>query len=263
MFWLNKIVWWVANPYQVGIAGAIVGFCLAVSRGKRCASFGRWLTGLSLLWVYVWSSGWLFTDTFDELAERYPPKLAAEYPEADAIADLGGGVGINTNIAFYADMNYEADRAWLAAELWKAGKAPVVIPSAKDAAVADRQLLMALGVPESAIVMENEARNTEENAKFIQATVKSLVREGGLPSSNARPRVLVVTSLTHMRRAMLMFERYAPDIEAIPAATDYGQAGSPGEAWWGRMMPTADHLGYNCKMLHEWLGYWGYRLFRK
>jgi len=262
MYLLNKIVWWLVNPYQAGLVSVAIGFGLIIV-GRRGVTLGKWLMAFGIGWLYIWSSGMLFIGADDELAKTYPPKMAEEYPAADAIADLGGGMGINTNIHFYAEINPGADRVWFSAELWKAGKAQIVIPSAKYTAIADEQLLLALGVPKSAIVLESEALNTEQNAKFVQEVVKSVSNKDGRTSACNKPKVLVVTSVWHMRRAMLMFERYAPDIEAIPAPTDYGRVGGVAEEWWVRLLPSMDHFCYNSMMFHEWLGYWGYRLFRR
>ena len=85
----------------------------------------------------------------------------------------------------YAELYQSADRAYFAAALWKTGKAPIIIPSSGNAINCDAKFLKDLGVPESAVVVENGAKNTEENAKRI-------VRKFGC-SSNRTTCVLLVT----------------------------------------------------------------------
>ena len=115
--------------------------------------------------MYRWIGG--------ALENEWPVVKAEEAPKADAIVLLGGGMGSNTNVYPYAEMWNGADRVWHAARLYKAGKAPIVIPTGcgeRDSAV---PLLCDLGVPESAILVEDAARNTEENARFVERMLKT------------------------------------------------------------------------------------------
>ena len=115
-------------------------------------------------------------------------------------------------------------------------------------------LLRDFGVPEQAIVVEDAARNTEENAKFVERVLKE--RGGGR-------RVLLVTSAWHMRRARLMFEKYAPGLETIPAATDYEATVRAGGGFsLADFLPTADCLQANTIFFKEYVGCVGYRLLR-
>ena len=71
-----------------------------------------------------------------------------------------------------------------------------------------KALLLRLGVPDEAIVMETQSRNTAENALYTG----EILRERGFA------RVLLVTSALHMPRAMKLFR--ARGIDAVPAPTD-------------------------------------------
>ncbi|MBV5273815.1 MAG: YdcF family protein, partial [Lamprocystis purpurea] len=66
-----------------------------------------------------------------------------------------------------------------------------------------------LGVPERAMVLEEQSRNTRENARFSVA----LLRERGIGS------MVLVTSALHMRRALGLFA--AEGMQVFPAATDH------------------------------------------
>ena len=61
-----------------------------------------------------------------------------------------------------------------------------------------------------------------------------------------------------------MFEKYAPNLEVIPAATDYeGSIRMYREFSFGELLPSADYLSLNSSCFKEHIGYWGYRLLRK
>ena len=218
--------------------------------------------------VYRWVGG--------ALENEWPIVKAEDAPKADAIVLLGGGMGSNTNVYPYAEMWSGADRVWHAARLYKAGKAPIVIPTGSEEHESTVPLLVDLGVPESAILVEAKARNTEENAKFVfQLLDKSYLTnkcETTTPHplsvslsrpSRAKPKVLLVTSAWHMRRSVLMYERYAPGLEIIPASADYEATVNTGHQFCFKdIWPNANILFANSYVFKEYLGYWGYQLLR-
>lgn len=71
-----------------------------------------------------------------------------------------------------------------------------------------------------------------------------------------------MTSAWHMKRALLMFRKYAPDVEVIPAPCDFECVPS-GAFNWVELIPNAEVFGRSSVYFHEWLGYWGYKLFRR
>ena len=192
--------------------------------------------------------------TDDAINAYFVEARVDDLPEADAVVVLGGGVGADTNSLVYAELFMGADRVLHAARIVKAGKAPVVIASGEGEREASLPLLKEFGVPEEAILVENESRNTEENARRVAKL---------LADRAERPRVLLVTSSWHMRRALLMFRRHAADVEVVPAAIDYeGIMAAESLALPWSLAPSADMLMKNSFMLKEYVGYWGYRLLR-
>lgn len=247
---INKLIWFFANPGMVATV-LLVATVFVVIRSSR--GWKWWLGAVTLVWFYVWSTGPVLRLVWGDPAVDYPVLRAEDYPYADAIVLLGGGIGKR---AIYPELYGGADRAWHAARLWKAGKAPIIIPSNIDAEQLDVKLLVDLGIPREAVVLENKARNTEENAKYIAELMKH--REGS--DDGRKPKILLATSVWHMKRSVLMFQKYAPGLEIIPAAADYEMCGS--EIHWRDWIPSAGHFAANEILFHEWLGYWGYRLFR-
>lgn len=248
---INKIVGFVVNPLFIGMMMVAVGLAFVLFRKRKAAV---WTLGVSLAWFWFWSmpivGGWLALP----LERDFPVQLAEEMPQADAIVLMGGGVWGDEHYP-YACLNEAADRPWHAARLWKARKAPIIIPSNVGAEFGDVKLLVDLGIPREAIVLEDKAMNTEENAKLVAKI---------LAAKNAKSaKVLLVTSACHMRRTLYMFWKYAPDIECVPAATDY-QALPWRDMPLGirSFLPYINTFANNNAYVHEYIGYYGYRWFR-
>ena len=203
--------------------------------------------------MYRWIGG--------ALEREWPIVRAEDVPTADAIVVLGGGMGANTNVYPYAEMWGGADRVWHAARLYKAGKAPLVIPTGSGERESTLPLLIDLGVPESAIRIEGKARNTEENAKFVE---EILSRVEHVERVEKRKRILLVTSAWHMRRSVLMYKKYAPMLEVIPAAADYEATILTMHPFCLKdILPDVNFLCASSFAFKEYIAYWGYRLFRR
>lgn len=188
---INKTVGFILNPLFVGMLIIAAAFVLALHRKRKAV---MWTLGIGLLWFWFWSmpivGGWLALP----LERDYPVQLAKDMPTADAIVLMGGGIWGVTNYP-YAMLKDGADRVWHAARLWKAGKAPIIIPSNVDAELCDVKLLVDLGVSREAVVLENKAVNSEENAKFVRDILTQ--RRKGAETAE-KLTVLLVTSACHM-----------------------------------------------------------------
>ena len=251
---LNKIVGGCLNPLVIGLVLVIVGG-LCLWRSWRKAGFG--LLIVAVAWLWLWSTPMMYRWIGGALESEWPVVKAEDAPKADAIVLLGGGMGSNTNAYPYAEMWNGADRVWHAARLYRAGKAPIVISTGVGERESSLPLLRDLGVPESAIVVEGEARNTEENARFVEKILEPR------NTQNTRKRVLLVTSAWHMRRSVLMYRKYAPSLEIIPAAADYEATVNTSHPFCFKdIWPDTNALFANSYIFKEYLGYWGYRLLR-
>ena len=253
MYVLNKMVGWLLSPMALTLMMVLVG--------AVCAWLGRRRTAVGVLlgafaWQWIWgTSAWSRVIVLP-MERAYPVVRAEDVPSADAIVVLGGGMTSNP-VYPYADICEAGDRAWHAARLYRAGKAPMVIPTGAADLTSTVPLLEDLGVPRSAIRVENRARNTEENARLVADMLKPA-------AGAAKPRILLVTSAQHMRRAMLMYGRYAPELEIIPAATDYNVLVCTERPWkCSDFFPGAEYLLKNSAAAKEIVGYWGYRLLRR
>ncbi len=224
---------------------ALLGLLAAVLLWRRRPRLARTLAGVALLWLWLWSTPFVAEQAAATLERAHPPVAPEALPRADAIVLLGGLLEPGPPSP---DLNAAADRAWFAARLWHAGRAPRLLCSGGLAplsrasapecpAVAD--LLRDLGVPGEAITVEAESRTTAENARATAA----LLQPG--------ERVLLVTSARHMPRALSAFRRAG--IDAIPAPTDH--------AWRPQrpfsitaLLPSPAALALSTTVWHEWLG---------
>ena len=170
------------------------------------------------------------------------------FPAADAIILLGGGMGADTNHNSYAEMASGADRVWQAARLFKAEKAPVIVATGFYPQDTTLPLLKDFGLAEDCVSFL-EARNTEEEAKGI--------------AEKGYKKVLLVTSAWHMKRARLMFEKYAPGIEVVCAPADFEHTMMAENLFSPKaILPDVNAFYLNSTAFHEWVGIVGYKLLR-
>ena len=254
MYVLNKIVGGMLNPISIALLFVLAGVVCGVLRRRRVA---LGLLVFAFSWLWVWGTALWCRAIGLPLERQFQALRAEDTPTADAIVVLGGGMTANKAVYPYADISEAGDRVWHAARLYRAGKAPLVVPTGcndKDAVV---PLLLDLGVPSTALRVEDEARNTEENARFVATMLKDVV-------PGRKPRILLVTSAIHMRRALLMYSRYASELEIIPVATDFHvTVCTDRPIKCSDFFPNTDYLQKNGCILKELVGYWGYRLLRR
>lgn len=258
MFYLKHAFNCLINPLTVGIVLAMAGALLVMlaSARRRLRVVGCICVFAGAIWLYLWGCAPIARLVGVPLERKWPIVKAEDSPSADAIVVLGGGMCFNLAISPYGEMNSAADRVWHAWRLYRVGKAPLVITSGSGDLYSTVPLLRDFGVPESAILAENSSRNTEENARFVERTLKE--RLGGI---DRRPKALIVTSASHMTRAMMMFGKFAPGLEVFPAATDYeASVHSVHPFRFEDMLPSADILMYNTTFAKEWIGQLAYKI---
>lgn len=242
MFAFFKWLLWMCMPTTVCHL-LLVGVWVWLLR--RCHWRASAVMGVALLGLSVMSLPWMANRLGASLEGRYPPKPLSEIPQADAILLLGGGVGGIEEGVPYPECFSAADRVVMAARLYHAGKARLIIPSGGGAELAERPLLETMRVPPSAILCETEARDTAENATKMLAILRA----------RGCRKALVVTSSWHLPRAMMLFQ--APDIEFIPVGCDYEatlaeQQASKAPMW--QKLPTQESAMRTSLYIKEYLG---------
>ena len=132
-----------------------------------------------------------------------PLKISQPPQKADAIVVFAGGVGESGQ----PGQGYE-ERTQAAVELYRSGYARAVIFSSGYMYVFKEPLIMralaiSLGLPKEAIILEDRARNTYENVKFINRILED----------RGWNNILLVSSPYHMKRVSLVFKKIAPDVK--------------------------------------------------
>ncbi len=168
----------------------------------------------------------------------------------DVIVVLGGGATRGT-----PDLGGEgnlsggaANRLLTAVRLHRATGLPILFSggqvfsdSGNEADIARRQLI-ALGVPEGDILVENRSLNTEQNAVYTAALLKS--------SGLSHP--VLVTSAFHLPRAIREFR--LAGVEPEPFPTDYLASGGRFAFYPGLLSPSSAAAATAGTAFKEYLG---------
>jgi uncharacterized SAM-binding protein YcdF (DUF218 family) len=247
--------------YPLGLASLLlIGSLITLWKRPRIAAVGLTLALVALL---VGGNGWVATQLVKSLEwQNLPP---AELPTAEAIVVLGGATRPQVSPRPWVDLQDEGDRVIHGAQLYRQGKAPLVILSGgridwQDSSQIDSQsnrgsesadmvaLMQTMGVPAAAMLQDPTSLNTRENA----VNVKKILTERGIN------RILLVTSAMHMPRSLKIFQKLG--INAIPAPTDFlvsadeAAAKSTIASTLLNSVPDAENLRRLTRALKEYVG---------
>lgn len=249
-FVVSKVFWFFLQPLNLSLFLLFAGVVALLAGWRRLAIAGC-LGGFLILVLASWTSlGALLLNPLEERFQR-PQSLT----RVDGIVVLGGGLEGAINLARGGyELNRAGDRfvetAILARRFPEArivvsgGVGSLILDGEGDAATAER-LLTALGVARERLVLENESRNTYENAVFTKRLVSPAPGETWL----------LVTSAFHMPRSMALFRK--ADFAVLPWPVDYRTSGQEGIGFF-RDNP-GDSLQNTTMGIREWIGlvaYW-------
>jgi uncharacterized SAM-binding protein YcdF (DUF218 family) len=173
-------------------------------------------------------------------------------PDAPAIVVLGGGLAYANARSGPVDIGPHSDRLWMAFELYRSGKSPLILisggsgPGTTPESLLAARVLRAWGVDSAAILTEEQSRDTHENAVFSQRIL----------AAKGIDRIILVTSATHMPRASATFRRTGVTVYPVPA--DFITGGED-QGLLLSLLPTAGALADSAGALKEWLGIAAYR----
>lgn len=166
----------------------------------------------------------------------------------DMIFLLGGGT--ETIVERRAAVGAAGDRVVLAARLFHADRAPIIVCTGQQAnrttpddlhpATEAKQILVELGIPEPAIIEIGGVNTNDEMAKIAQ-----FLQETDLPHS----RLGLVTSAWHMPRAQRLAAHHGIELAPLPADF-HTHPFAPGP---DLLIPTADNLAVSARAIKEWL----------
>lgn len=192
------------------------------------------------------------------LESWYLPFDPARGQHFDAIVVLGGGIRTKGTLRPTDELSdLTARRTTCGAELYLQGFAPKLLLSGGDPTVLGhgprespemRRWAQRLGVPDQAIVIEDQSRTTYENAVYTKRLL-----------GNAT--VLLVTSPSHLPRAVALFKKQG--LSPTPAPCGYLSKNRPQDGWDEldpfAFLPTANSLDLTTDAVTEVAGiliYW-------
>ena len=255
MFILSKIL--PVFVYPLGLSMELI-IAAAFFARKRKMKAAYALMGLSVLILLVFSNQFVAQALGRRFEQQYLP-VDEKQVKAEAIIVLGGCCRPKIFPRSHVELCEGGDRIFEGIRLYKAGAAPVVIPTGgvygsniKNQSEGGnmRELMVEFGLPESAVIAETQARNTYENAVFV----KKLLEEKHIGKN-----IILVTSASHMVRAVPIFKKAG--FMVIPAPTDYlvDNVGF----FWDNFLPKAENLSFSTQMIKEYIGIAVYRILGK
>lgn len=247
---LSNLLTNLVIPLNLGIALLVMAVLLFMVRRRRLAAL---LAAGALSWVLFWSLPASSLWAGGHLEQLYPYHPPDELPQAQAIVVLGGSTANNRPNWFEPlDRNSTISRVDTAAELFHAGRAPVIVVSgaALEGTVSEAQImansLRQLGVPNDAIIQESNSFTTYENAMYTADVLK----ERGIE------HVLLVTSALHMPRSVGVFRKQQVNVTPASSPPQIVVPEDPAFSFW---LPSMHVLSASRSVVKEYVGmlvYW-------
>lgn len=140
------------------------------------------------------------------------------FEESNAYADFAILLGGHPDVLL--------ERSQAAAKLYHEGRVKYIVPTGgvewdytdekTTEALRMTSLLKGLGIPEDAIIIENEARTTVENMIF---SLLQISRKIDFYKAKDGVKVIIVTSPRHIRRSLLLAKMLLPEFFEISGVT--------------------------------------------
>ena len=252
MITLIKILTWLASPIGILMACSLTaGALLALKKAPKFRLLIVTL-GIGQLLLFAWPP---IASQLTQSLENQARTLQAQNtggPYA-AILLLGGGITPATPGNQTPANAHEAfDRIIYAAQLYHRGLAPQIIvsggtslrdtyPQAETEADAMKNALILMGVPENAILKEDQSLNTRQNMAYSADLLQQRHLAG---------RLALVTTATHIPRATHNAQKVGLQTDAYPTDWTTPLAYRPLSPRW---LPNAESLAESERALKEWI----------
>ena len=243
-FFISKILSFLITPVFWIFLLLIAALFLKSPNGKRRSLIG------AIALFYFFSNAFIL----EEVGRLWevPATHYKDLKTYDAGIVLGGMLAYDyqyDRIQFHRG----ADRLFQAVELYKTGSikkiffvggsGSIEFAHMKEGAFV-RRYLLTLGIPKEDIWIENESRNTWENA----VNAREFLEENNFASG----KFLLITSGHHMRRALACFK--VAGLEVAHYSVDRSASAVRRLSLDHLLIPNADALGWWNALIHEWIG---------
>ncbi|MEW9798965.1 YdcF family protein [Alteromonas sp. CYL-A6] len=239
---LRPIAHALISPLVQSLLLGLLAWLLWRRNDKRTAA--KWVAGMAVFWGLVWSQSIASLVLLNTLEQQYPAVKAdsMQWRQSQAIAVLG--------CTAYPDVTLPEISQWprcsmqrllQAALMYQHHRTPIIVTggmileSPNSYAEHARTLLLHLGVDEEDIHVIGQGENTHQEARAIYA--------GGWRN------IALVTSASHMPRAVNYFRHYG--INVIPVPVDHS---GPSGIRWKVHVPSARQLDNAAKAFREYVG---------
>lgn len=241
-----------------------------------------WLCLLVLTLLLCWKRLWRFavasgalailvfavgaTDLPGSMLRSLEREFAAvdvkQLPAADAVVMLGGGIEPSRYEAGGFHLTRAGDRLLMAVEMMRLGKAPVLVLGGGASELKGEMQVEADMVRDWIIdwhLLEVEGRSTAEVLSLGRCcdTHDEAVKVRALAEARGWKRVLLVTSASHMRRALATFRTAGVSAEPVPC--NFMTTLSTSDSSVGFTVPHYRGLEKISIFLHEQIGWLEYR----
>ncbi len=249
-FFFSKVLTFLVSPMVWFFVLVIWGIKTKDERKRKRLLFS------ALALIYICTNSFVV----DELARAWEPVTDDTYmtEEKYDMAIVLGGIGRIDERQKRFDFMTAGDRLFQTLELYHRGRIKQIFfsggsgsiryPDHKEGAYV-KKYLNTIHVPDSAIIIENESKNTYENAVYSKKVLDSLQFKGSL---------LLVTSAYHMPRALATFEKAG--YKNIKPYITNRMSGPRRYDWDFCLLPNAEALTNLNMLIHEWVGYTVYKI---
>ncbi|MBA3682225.1 MAG: YdcF family protein [Bacteroidetes bacterium] len=249
-FFLSKILGFLISPLVWVFVLFLYSFKTKVEgRPKKIR-----ITALVIL--YLCSNSFVVDECFRQWEPTTPDYYLMDTKYEGAI--ILGGIGHIDQRLQKLDFGWGADRLFQILPLYYKGRVnkfiftggsgSIEFPNDKEG-VYVKKYLKAVTIPDSAMIIESESKNTYENAVFTKKMLDSLKIKGNF---------LLVTSAYHMPRSLAVFKK-AGFTNLTPYLTNRVSGVrryTPDHLF----IPNPDALFSLQILIHEWLGYIVYKI---
>lgn len=247
--------------YPLGLACV---FMLAAVLFWRKRNFAKVLLVSALAILFIGGNRYLANSMAKSLEWQYDTLNSTQ--SMDVIIVLGGATEPGIAPRPMTEINAAGDRILYAAKLYHDHPNAKVLLSGGDIDFLDHSdstpagdmaaIMEMMGVPESALILQDQSQNTYEDALFSCEKIK------GAGYKN----VVLVTSAMHMPRSVKLFEKQGCPV--LPAPTDFSITETAWQQTWHptfegfliNLMPSYSNMSQITKAMKEYIGMYVYHL---
>lgn len=219
---------------------------------------------IALVILFIGGNRYVANSIAKSLEWQYDSLAAIQ--SVDLIVVLGGGTEPELAPRPMTEVNAAGDRIIYAAKLFQEHPEAKLLLSGGDIEFLDQSdstpakdmsaLLLLMGVPKSALILQDQSQNTYEDALYSCEKIKT---EG-------YKNVVLVTSAMHMPRSTKLFAKQGCTV--LPAPTDFTITETAWQKTWHpsfeefiiNLVPSYSNLSQVTKAMKEYIGMFTYHL---